>query len=367
MLLAPEGVVDIDGGEVEMAEVTWNTKKEEREIMFLYDLFADDAGWRGRRNRDVSMPAIEVAAKKLDSFILGVLNDRDERRFLISKLRDMKLCTRGAHSEEPSQIKSLMKEIFDCCNLSSEAFDWISPENQRLCNFLWACLRISHSSLSGILTYKQALKIPDESDEEAQDQRPVIDLLGTKSNHRYYLYDQLGLPKFASDSHTKKNCIVRFFDLWNSSREKKEKQMEAFSHAWNKIKNKSKMVDWLKKNDDMAGWAWNYTAKTYLSLKIPAWVDLSNSKKDEKEALITLYDLLSVEHRAIWMASLNKSGAQQKYRKNSSDRKAMGIPLSEEHKGMLKKMAKDSNLRIYQVVEDMIEKEYLHRYSNQLE
>ncbi|MFQ2601925.1 hypothetical protein [Aeromonas caviae] len=117
----------------------------------------------------------------------------------------------------------------------------------------------------------------------------------------------------------------------------------------------------------MAGWAWNYTAKTYLSLKIPAWVDLSNSKKDEKEALITLYDLLSVEHRAIWMASLNKSGAQQKYRKNSSDRKAMGIPLSEEHKGMLKKMAKDSNLRIYQVVEDMIEKEYLHRYSNQLE
>ncbi|MFQ2423071.1 hypothetical protein ACK311_19660 [Aeromonas caviae] len=159
----------------------------------------------------------------------------------------MNLRTRGAHSEEPSQIKSLMKEIFDCCNLSSESFDWISPENQRLCNFLWACLRISHSSRSGILTYKQALKIPDESDEEAQDQRPVIDLLGTKSNHRDYLYDQLGLPKFASDSYTKKNCIVRFFDLWDASREKKEKQMEAFSHAWNKIKNKSKMVDWVKK------------------------------------------------------------------------------------------------------------------------
>ncbi|MFQ2656173.1 hypothetical protein [Aeromonas caviae] len=41
--------------------------------------------------------------------------------------------------------------------------------------------------------------------------------------------------------------IVRFFDLWDASREKKEKQMEAFSHAWNKIKNKSKMVDWVKK------------------------------------------------------------------------------------------------------------------------
>ncbi|HEH9404406.1 TPA: hypothetical protein SIA26_001892 [Aeromonas bestiarum] len=345
-----------------MADVTWNTKKEEREIMFLYDLFADETGWRGRRNRDVSMPAIEVAAKKLDSFILGVLSGRDEREFLINKLRDMNLKTRDARSEEPSQIKSLMKEIFDCCNLRSDAFDWISPENQRLCDFVWACLRISHSSRSGILTYEQALKITDE---EEQDRRLVIDLLGTKSNHRDYLYDQLGLPKRASDSHTKKNCIVRFFDLWDASREKKEKQMETFSCAWDKIKNKSKMVDWLNKNDDMAGWAWNYTVKTYLSLKIPAWVDLSNSKKGEKEALITLYDLLSVEHRAIWMASLSKSGAQQKYRKNSSDRKAMGIPLSEEHKDKLKRMAKDTNCRIYQVVEDMIEKEYKYRYPEQ--
>lgn len=86
-----------------MAEVTWNTKKEEREIMFLYDLFADEAGWRGRRKRDVSMPAIEVAAKKLDSFILGVLNDRDERSFLISKLRDMNL------PQEALTPKSLLK------------------------------------------------------------------------------------------------------------------------------------------------------------------------------------------------------------------------------------------------------------------
>jgi len=43
------------------------------------------------------------------------------------------------------------------------------------------------------------------------------------------------------------NLRATVFDLWDASREKKEKQMEAFSHAWNKIKNKSKMVDWVKK------------------------------------------------------------------------------------------------------------------------
>lgn len=361
MLVAPEGIVGIDGGEVEMADVTWNPKKEEREIMFLYDIFADETGWRGRRNRDVSMPAIDVAAKKLDAFILGVISDRVERGILIDKLRDMDLKTRDARSEEPSQIKSLMKEIFDCYNLSSEAFDWISPENQRLCDFVWACLRISHSSRSSILIYEQELTITDESD------KMDVDILGKRSNQRDYIYDQLGLPKSAHDSYTKKNYIIRFFDLWSVSREKKEAQMEWFSRAWNKIKNKSKMVDWLNKNDGMAGWAWNYTLKTYLNFDAPAWVDLSNSKNDEREreVLITLYDLLSVEHRAILMASLSKSGAQQKYRMNSSERKAMSIPLSEEHKDKLKRMAKDTNCRIYQVVEDMIEKEYKYRYPEQ--
>lgn len=344
-----------------MADVTWNPKKEEREIMFLYDIFADETGWRGRRNRDVSMPAIDVAAKKLDAFILGVISDRVERGILIDQLRDMDLKTRDARSEEPSQIKNLMKEIFDCCNLSSEAFDWISPENQRLCDFFWACLRISHSSRSSILIYEQELTITDESDKIG------VDILGKRSNQHDYIYDQLGLPKSAHDSYTKKNYIIRFFDLWGVSREKKEAQMEWFSRAWNKIKNKSKMVDWLNKNDGMAGWAWNYTLKTYLNFDAPAWVDLSNSKNDEKEreVLITLYDMLSVEHRAILMASLSKSGAQQKYRMNSSERKAMSIPLSEEHKDKLKRMAKDTNCRIYQVVEDMIEKEYKYRYPEQ--
>lgn len=344
-----------------MADVTWNPKKEEREIMFLYDIFADETGWRGRRNRDVSMPAIDVAAKKLDAFILGVISDRVERGILIDKLRDMDLKTRDARSEDPSKIKNLMKEIFDCCNLSSEAFDWIFPENQRLCDFVWACLRISHSSRSSILIYEQELTITDESD------KMEVDILGRKSNQRDYIYDQLGLPKSARDSYTKKNYIIRFFDLWSVSREKKEAQMEWFSRAWNKLKNKSKMVDWLNRNDGMAGWAWNYTLKTYLNFDAPAWVDLSNSKNDEKEreVLITLYDLLSVEHRAILMASLSKSGAQQKYRMNSSERKAMSIPLSEEHKDKLKRMAKDTNCRIYQVVEDMIEKEYKYRYPEQ--
>ncbi|MGL6562871.1 hypothetical protein [Aeromonas hydrophila] len=363
--MTTEGVVGIDGGEVEMAEVTWNTKKEEREIMFLYDLFADEAGWRGRRKRDVSMPAIDIAAKKLDEFILDVLSNRIERDILFDKLRSMGIKAKDVSFEDSFKIKLLMNDIFDYCNLTSDAFEWISSDNQRQCDFLWTYLRMSDER-RGTLEYKQSLTIPNEHEEfDEKDRRriPTVNLLGLKSN----LYESLGLPTLVDGSHAKKECIIRFFDLWDVSRERKEDQMEALVYAWNKIKNKSKMADWLNKNDNMAGWAWNYTLKTYLNFDAPAWVDLSNSKNDEKEreVLITLYDLLSVEHRAILMASLSKSGAQQKYRMNSSERKAMSIPLSEEHKDKLKRMAKDTNCRIYQVVEDMIEKEYKYRYPEQ--
>ena len=65
------------------------------------------------------------------------------------------------------------------------------------------------------------------------------------------------------------------------------------------------------------------------------------------------------------MSSLSKSGSQQKYRTNSASeaRTAMSIQLSDERKNMLRKMASDSNRKIYQVVEDMIDQEYQKRYS----
>ncbi|WHF36144.1 hypothetical protein [Aeromonas salmonicida] len=354
----------MDGGEVEMAEVKWDPKKEEREIMFLYDIFANEAGWRGRRSRDVSMPAIDIAAKKLDEFILDVIDERREQRILLGKLREMNLGTSDARSDAPSKIKHLMKCIFDHCNLSSSAFEWISADNQRQCDFIWACLRISHEH-GGRLVHEQSLIIhegPEEFDEKDRSRLPVIDLLGFNSN----LYEKLGLPTLVEGGSGKRYCIIRFFDLWDVSREDKENQMERFKRAWDKIKNKSAMADWLNKNDSMAGWAWTYTLKRFLSFDTPVWVDLSNSKGDEKEkhALITLYDMLCVKDQALLMASLRKSGAVQKHRVNSNNRKPMSIPLSDEHKDMLKQIARDSNCKIYQVVEEMIEQAYQQHCSS---
>ncbi|WP_434470930.1 hypothetical protein [Aeromonas veronii] len=339
-------------------------KKKKEKLCFFMIFSLMRLGGEGGEKRDVSMPSIDIAAKKLDEFILDVLSNRIERDILFDKLRSMGIKAKDVSFDDSFKIKLLMNDIFDYCNLTSDAFEWISSDNQRQCDFLWTYLRMSDER-RGILEYKQSLTIPNEHEEfDEKDRRriPTVNLLGLKSN----LYESLGLPTLVDGSHAKKECIIRFFDLWDVSRERKEDQMEALVYAWNKIKNKSKMADWLNKNDNMAGWAWTYTLKKFLNFDTPAWVDLSNSKNEEKEknALITLYDMLSVKDQTLLMASLSRSGAVQKHRINSNNRKSMSIPLSDEHKDMLKQIARDSNRKIYQVVEEMIDKAYQQHYAN---
>jgi hypothetical protein len=358
--VTPEGVVGIDGGEVEMAEVTWNPKKEEREIMFLYHFFEDDIGEKVQRRRGYSIPGIEDAANKLNSFTSDLATYKWGEDLLFEKLRIIKLKTHGRDFEDPREVKRMMLDIFYHHCISLESFNWISPDNERLCNFIWASLLSSYSYQHG-LQCNQTLEITDDEDDiDNRTREPEIDILNLNKS----VYHQLNLPIHVNKIHDKIKYIIRFFDLWDESVDIKERQMKKFEDAWLKIKNKSKMEDWLNKNEAIVSWAWEYTQKKYLKFKTPDWVDISRSNNDEqiKATLITLYDLLPLEHRKILMTSLSNSGAQQKYRKNTSDRKAMGIPLSEEHKAMLKKMAKDSNRRIYQMVEDMIEKEYQKYY-----
>lgn len=359
LLVAPEGIVGIDGGEIEMAEVTWNPKKEERETMFLYHFFEDDIGERVPRRRGYSIPGIEDAANKLNSFTSKLARYRWGEELLFEKLIKIKSKTHGRDFEDPHEVKRMMLDIFYHHCISLESFNWIAPDNERLCNFIWASLLSSYSCQHGLKCY-QTLDITDnEDDMDNRTREPEVDILNLNKS----VYHQLNLPIHVSKTHDKIKYIIRFFDLWDESVGIKERQMKKFEDAWLKIKNKSKMEDWLNKNEAIVSWAWDYTQKKYLKFKTPDWVDVSKTNDEQiKATLITLYDLLPLEHRKIWMASLKNNGTQQKYRKKISNRKVMNAPLSEEHHEKLKKMAKDSNRRIYQIVEDMIEKEYQHRY-----
>ncbi|MDH1506464.1 hypothetical protein N5D73_16475 [Aeromonas caviae] len=341
-----------------MTKMTWHPKKEEREIVFLYHKFFN----RGDRLRKGNaMPGIEDMASKLESFIYDVVDRESCRQDLLDELKKLNKIVNYSECRDPELVKIMMQDVFREHCLSAERFDWIAQTNGRLCNFIWSFLLSSTRNMRG-LQCNQSLVFDDE-DENNSRQEPIVDIFRRDENE----YLELNLPVHVNTSHDKKRYIVRFFDLWDVPLHSKENQMANFEDIWGQIKNKSKMEDWLVNNEGMAEWAWNYTFKTYLGFKNPIWLDLSGVNKNEnaKQAMITLYDLLSVAHRKILMSSLSKSGSQQKYRTNSASeaRTAMSIQLSDERKNMLRKMASDSNRKIYQVVEDMIDQEYQKRYS----
>lgn len=86
--------------------------------------------------------------------------------------------------------------------------------------------------------------------------------LSLKSN----LYESLGLPTLVDGSQVQKKSVLFGSLICGMYLEKeKEDEMETLVYAWSKIKNKSKMADWLNKNDNMAGWAWTYTLKRFLN------------------------------------------------------------------------------------------------------
>ena len=346
-----------------MAAVTWSPKKEEREITFLYQFIGGYLDGL-QRQKGSSMPSIEDMANRLTSFITKLFNDGYNELAISRKLSNIGIFPQRGCFENPGDLKTLMLDTFHTNCLSTERFDWISPDNDRLCNFIWAFLKSSRN-VRGTLQCEQSFMILDGEDGEVNSSRaPKINILNTMPDTDTNAYREIGLPMHMSGSHEKKKCIIRFFDLWDVSIINKECQMKGFEEAWQRIKNNSKMEAWLNKNEKLAKWAWDYTFKKYLNSHYPVWVDLSEGNEAERDTMITLYDLLSVEHRTILMASLSKSGAQQKYRTNSDDRKGMNIPLSEEHKEMLRKIAKDSNRRIYQIAEDIIAKEYQRLYPN---
>ncbi len=342
-----------------MAKVTWHPKKEEREITFLYHLFFYDDN---RRRREISVPNIEEQANRLELFISDVvadINEREERRLLAKELDNIGISPYQEEFEEENTVKKLMLDMFNEHCLGTKNFDWIDPDNERLCNFVWSYLRVATKGRrDGILRCNQSLIIDDKN-------KLMVDVLPSLGLNESVYFD-LKLPVHLTNSREKRECIIYFFDLWMVSRQDKERQLQYFVNVWGEIKNKSKMEDWLIKNEGVAEWAWNYTFKTYLAFTAPAWLDLSGVNKNDKakQAMITLYDLLSIDHRTILMASIRKSGTVQKNRINSENRKSMSIPLSEERKEMLKRIAKDSNRRIYQVVEDMIDQEYQRQYSH---
>lgn len=367
----------------------WKIPDESRQVMFLYNRFMSDR-WLddeyGERRGEIVHYKRMVSV--LDSIIIEIANKQNSResKFFEGELKDLRVGFDPDLLCNPADVKKLMIKLFNEEAIPDSYFDWLDVSNSELCNFAWAFLMASDVH-HGCFNVMQSISLDDHDLRRVRGRKSGII---EKHLERVSQY-----ATNTTNNQGKKDFVICYFDLlgsvelegsggifdvmsvssdrWNGIEKssigdrgllkKKEMLLTDLRDAWGSTKNDTKMSDWLSKNKELSSWAYNYVEKNLLAGGQPVWLDLSADNEKEREgkyalAVKTLYNLLGEDQKFIMRSQLTKSGSQQKYRLNTEKRKPSSIPLTEEHKQMLKDLAGRRNCKIYQVVEALIEDAY---------
>ena len=353
----------------------WSEKNEYREIVFLYNRLIENESYisdvcDGRNysiecNETISIKPSEMV-KELDDFIFFDAKFRDNTIDDWLSLHDLNY--RRTTKDEYDDAKDNLLMIFNKCCLGSGCFDWISIHEDRLINYAWSSvLLIKRRDAFRELKY-QSISITDFEYNRSTRGYHLKDAFSDDvPESRSGLYSSLRLNINPISNKDKLANLIKLFDLSDARIEDKEDFIEKLECQWNKIKNNSKVIEWLSKNEVISTWAWDYVFEKYLNGSAPVWLkvdapDADGINRQKRDALITFYDLLKTEHKQLVIMDLRKYGAQQKYRlkQQSKDapRKTVQISMGVDVKEKLEKLAKSKGVTMNRIIENLINKEY---------
>ncbi|MGI3172695.1 hypothetical protein [Aeromonas veronii] len=347
----------------------WFEKKDHRAMLFLYNRFIENVGFYNDDDaprfkvRETTSASSQKRISRLSDFIGFVVDGKDERKDLIDALRFFDINYDRDKLNDPIKVKELMLEVFHQSCLGDNDFTWISNSDDRLVNFIWASTLLINNEDQFRDGVFQSISI-----DKPEPRSSFADEFASES-----LYSYLCLDDHPTSNRDKISNITLFFDLCRFELREKTRLMSFFKSRWGEIKNSSKIINWLSKNEGLWGWAWDYSFSRYLNSKAPIWLELNETEsseieKSKKMALITFYDLLRLEHQLLVIAELKKSGAQQKYRMKlqgeDASRKMVQISMSVSTKDKLKKLADRENQKMNAIVEMLINERYLQLYGN---
>lgn len=342
----------------------WNIKNEDRQINFLFDLFMKDREINRIYQRDESINGgIEEIARTLDQ-IIEIITEKDnpiEFKFLIRELEDRNINFKTEETREKAYVKKLMLAIFDDQCISSNYFSWIDLNNDRVCNFVYSYILCSTLKDNKLECWQ---KITTNKNSNTQNNSTPIKFLSSILDRKTkYIHEKLNRSQSTSTNKNKIKYIITFFDLLDLNLIIKHEILDDVKSKWDNQKNNNQMLEWLIKNELIIPWAWDYTLDNCLNKTMPNWASLTATTDMElieakKVALTTLYDLLDEAYQELFLKKIQTNGSQKKYRNKSLDRKPSSIPLTEKHKGMLKKLAENENQTQYFIIERLIEEAY---------
>lgn len=351
----------------------WDTKKERREIVYLYNELRTEFNEIVRETNFIGKQDLIISPHK---------NSDCDIEFMSGQLEVLSYCIADCIYEEKvdfipiqkssykdylsfdkysvsakkdslSAAKQLLLDFFQRNTLGCSTFDWITEKDERLVNYIWAFLRIAHEdNNSRVTTLSNPHRLISAADLEPMRRRRSV-------------YDSLGLQVNPPSTKDKLTNIISFFDLWSVSLDCKRKQLKDFDDLWSKIKKDDRVFKYLEQYSNQILHVWAYVISAHADKIVPCWVNLSSldertKLKETKASIATFYDLLNSGSDKDRLLALMKKNAREKSfnDEHKEDLAQLNARISAEANEKLNRLVESKGKTKKRVLEDLIINEY---------
>ncbi|EPW3171588.1 hypothetical protein ACWKA6_002428 [Providencia stuartii] len=264
-------------------------------------------------------------------------SERELNKAIKNKLEDTTECVRFIREA---------KDEFSCKVIQNEAFDWIKSNDR--------CAFFILYYIDNFLTKDDIFAIRNHRDRGMYrtSEYERVDYPNPLGKYKQ------GLPPSPNNVKDALNNIMYFFDLLDSSIEKKIEVLEYLKQEWMLIKDEN-YLSWIDERNPMQmEWAKNYIEKShlfYLWTRSDVYTFASEYVK-----LVGYFDVsfdVSPDSKELLIIKMKKAWSQENYRSQISEKKVLNTYLDKDVKDKLSRLAKRHRMKINEYLTYLIEKE----------
>lgn len=260
-----------------------------------------------------------------------------------SKLNDSILSVmRSSTSDNESKVK-FIKNLVDAgkvLSLPDSSFLWLN-NSDRACYWLWLSLKYSELN---ILT--------------------PADVSGYDCYSISVAFSLLTENESFPDSEKRREFIIECFDSVPIPAESKIQLLNGLKNAWDNFLKQQPSIKWVdQKNNEMCGWVWEHTRKNkYFCEFVNKYLFSSYIESEPYLSFIATLDLTPISYEAKKLFLIDAKGAwnQKKFKEvqKKNNRKTINMYIADDVKEKLKVIAKRRGIKMNDVVEMLISKEF---------
>lgn len=318
----------------------WDAKKDLRLIRFIYKYLSEHVFKRDFHSilqkflvSKESLPSIEVMVVCLKEFEFYLWSNSKQLRRLGSNLclfvkeadfLEGKRLDGGEvvfpelNKANDTKLKQFFRTAFYMFCLADSDFDWIDICNDRQCYYVWGAIRLMRGKPKADVHFKPGdsycgrfgdfFLFEFERGEDGKHERIK------------YLFEVYCNDLNTSDNQKKKSKIIDFFDLMDEDLERKRALNDFLKSEWEDRAKNVALMSWLRKNEELSIWAYNYILKTHFDGIPPNWMQVHGVNDTKyslscRAAVIAFFDLLPEKRQQQnFLDKIRRSGRQQKAR-----------------------------------------------------